>query len=370
MSYRTAYDRWAGVGPYYAMFPIKFVDEVISRYTVPGEGILDPFAGRASSVFAGASQGRPSLGIEINPVGWIYGKTKLSPAPSHEVKKRIEEVIQAARSLPEDVETHLPEFFTHCFSKSSLRFLMAARACLNWRRVKVDRTLMTIILIDLHGNRHRSFSNQMRQSRAMSPDYSIKWWQERELKPPEIDPQAFLEKKMAWRYANGLPTTIQSTVWLGDSCALLNRALNQIRKGKMKPFSLLFTSPPYVGISDYHRDQWLRLWMLGGEPNASRSNEQHRRDFSAQNTYKDLLNTVFGQASEMMRTNGYVYVRTDARETTFEITRSALREAFPKWQEEIIDRPYHKQTQTALYGDKAKKPGEKDIILKGSKLTR
>ncbi len=33
------------------------------------------------------------------------------------------------------------------------------------------------------------------------------------MRPPEIDPQTFLEKKIQWRYAKGLPETVDSTVF-------------------------------------------------------------------------------------------------------------------------------------------------------------
>ncbi len=45
--YSSPYSRWAGIGPYYAMFPLDFVEGVIERYTCQGQSILDPFAGRA-----------------------------------------------------------------------------------------------------------------------------------------------------------------------------------------------------------------------------------------------------------------------------------------------------------------------------------
>src|SRR5260221_11893116 len=92
MNYQTAYRRWVGIGPYYAMFPTSFVEDTIKKYTQPGEWIFDPFAGRASSVFIGASLNRPAVGIEINPVGWVYGKTKTSPAPKKLVLDRLEQI--------------------------------------------------------------------------------------------------------------------------------------------------------------------------------------------------------------------------------------------------------------------------------------
>ena len=365
MSYSTAYERWAGVGPYYAMFPVNFAGKVVQAYTLPGQRVLDPFAGRASSVFAGATNRRPSIGIEINPVGWIYGKTKLSPAPAADVRARVIEIAEIASDLPINVGEDLIEFFRYCFSENSLRFLIAARENLDWRRTKVDRTLMALILIDLHGNRSRSFSNQMRQSKAMSPDYSVTWWRERGMRPPEIDPQTFLEKKIQWRYAKGLPETVDSTVLLGDNCYLMGNLCEQIASKNQKRFSLLFTSPPYIGISDYHKDQWLRLWMLGGRPNALRVREKHRGAFESRDAYKEMLSNVFTQAAEMMSQSGYVYVRTDARKLTFEITHDVLHEAFPRWREKVVKQPYSRQTQTALYGDDSAKPGEKDIILTG-----
>ena len=73
----NAIGRWAAVGPYYAMFPLEFAFDVVHKYSKPEQLVLDPFAGRASSVFAAATQERYGLGIEINPVGWVYGQTKL-----------------------------------------------------------------------------------------------------------------------------------------------------------------------------------------------------------------------------------------------------------------------------------------------------
>jgi hypothetical protein len=365
MNYAKAEERWVSVGPYYAMFPTTFVDRVIDRYTNRKDQILDPFAGRSTSIFLGALNGRPSIGIEISPVGWIYGKTKLSPARGTAVVKRLDEIAELAHDLPENAGDNLPEFYSYCFSRESIRFLLTARAHLDWRHKKVDRTLMTLILIDLHGVRGRSFSNQMRQSRAMSPDYSISWWRARGLTPPEINPQEFLKKKIKWRYAKGVPEITNGSVWLGDSTTLMRHVTNNVSNGRLKRIKLLFTSPPYMEISDYHRDQWLRLWLLGGEPLPHRNQEQYRNNFSSPPKYRQLLASVFGQASEVMSQYGYVYVRTDAREQTFEITHDVLREYFPHWSERVIKRPFGRQTQTALYGDKSLKPGERDIVLTG-----
>src|SRR5258708_17934373 len=69
--------RWAGLGPYYAMFPMEFALRTIQRYCPQGGRVLDPFAGRGTSIFAAAASGRSGTGIEVHPAGWLYGCVKL-----------------------------------------------------------------------------------------------------------------------------------------------------------------------------------------------------------------------------------------------------------------------------------------------------
>ncbi len=109
-TYQTGADRWAGIGPYYAMFPVAFADSVVSKFTQPGDVVLDPFAGRGTSVFSAAVQHRIGLGIELNPVGWVYARTKLNPAGREAVEDRILELGTRAECFGHAAE-ELPEFF-------------------------------------------------------------------------------------------------------------------------------------------------------------------------------------------------------------------------------------------------------------------
>ena len=96
----SAESRWARFGPYYAMFPIEFACEVVSSNSKRGDFVLDPFAGRGSSIFAAAALGRSSFGVEINPVGWLYSIVKLSPAPQEAVHNRILELVELSAKTP------------------------------------------------------------------------------------------------------------------------------------------------------------------------------------------------------------------------------------------------------------------------------
>ncbi len=364
-TYATAAERWAGVGPYYAMFPTAFSNAVVDSFTAPGDVVLDPFAGRASSIFSAATSGRTGFGVEINPVGWIYGQTKLHPAQKASVERRLRAMVALAEAQRSSPPLKLPRFFRRCFHRETLGFLQIARAELDWRSSRVDRTLMALILVYLHGKRGDSLSNQMRQSKAMSPQYSIAWWEERAMQPPYINVHEFLKRRIDWRYARGLPAVTPSTVVLGDSRRILNLAGSDLR-----PARLLFTSPPYSGVTSYHYDQWLRLWLLGYSDSPRRTGEFHVGKFESLERYTVLLRDVFKKCAELMDDAGHVYVRTDARKRTRTVTRDVLRDVFPDWTMRVAMKPLPRTSQTALFGDHSSKPGEVDVILRGPKAGR
>lgn len=367
-SYSNATGRWAAVGPYYAMFPVEFAFDIVKEYSEPGQLVLDPFAGRASSVFAAATQERYGLGIEINPLGWVYAQTKLNPATQRNVERRLKSLVDMSEACVQDT-MELPEFFRMCYSEKVLNFLITAQAELKWKSRKVDRTLMGLLLIHLHGKLGEGLSNQMRQTKAMGPKYSIDWWQKNNLiTPPEIQIKEFLLGKIQRRYSKGIPSvTEESEVKLGDSTQMLPKIAKTIATGKHIPCSLLFTSPPYQGVTGYHNDQWLRLWLLGGPPKPEYGEQEYKGKFTSKELYSELLEKVFKSVSQIMDDGSTIYVRTSKRKFTFDTTLEILQKHFPSanWEEpSIIEQPFTGRTQTHLFGDDQKKPGERDIIIR------
>jgi len=362
--FETAEARWARFGPYYAMFPLEFAFDVVEKYSKEGDYIIDPFAGRCSSIYAGGVLGRNSLGIEINPVGWLYGTVKLQPAEKEEVIDRLLEIYNKRNYYKQAIEK-MPEFYRICYCDEVLKFLLAARANLDWKNNSVDATLMSILLIYLHGKLGEGLSNQMRMTKSMGINYSVQWWKKNKMTtPPQIDPFEFILKRIEWRYEKGRPNVKESAVIFGDSSIELVSVAERAIKNNIE-FSLLFTSPPYYSITDYHADQWLRLWLLGSQEFPRSLQSKHKGRFVNKEEYYALLNCVFGLCAKMMKKKSTIYVRTDKREFTFNSTLEVLKKHFPTHKVRVIEKPLTKdtKTQTKLYGDKSMKPGEVDIIM-------
>src|SRR5207237_4498202 len=94
----------------------------------------------------------------------------------------------------------------------------------------------------------------------------------------------------------GRPTICDgSRTYLGDSVHVLN-VLRQRLPGKA---ALVFTSPPYFRVTNYHYDQWLRLWLLGEAPNDDRKPGAHRAKFEGARVNASLLpRCVFASRSD------------------------------------------------------------------------
>ena len=203
----------------------------------------------------------------------------------------------------------------------------------------------------------------MRQTKALSPEYAIRWWQQHALDPPDVDPVEFMVQRIRWRYAKGRPPASESRVYLGDSVEYLPRVARWLRSSDVPPAKLLFTSPPYFGLTHYHYDQWLRLWLLGGPPNAYKLGGKHKGRFENRSEYRELLLSVFGRSARILDHGSIIYVRTAKQRFTYDTTLEVLREVFPEKRLMMKSQPFRKATQTQLFGDRSPKEGEIDIIL-------
>ena len=147
------------------------------------------------------------------------------------------------------------------------------RSVLDWRNRKDDRFVAALCLGALHGESHRSpnyFSNRMPRTISTKPNYSIRWWRRFGYTPPPRDVFEILERMLEYRFRTPPPK---------DSAAVIQ---TDARLAAYKFPSLtgrvtdVITSPPYLDTTNYHEDQWLRLWFLDGEPSVPRGRGDDR----------------------------------------------------------------------------------------------
>jgi hypothetical protein len=158
----------------------------------------------------------------------------------------------------------LPPFFRRAFHHTTLRELLFLRAELEWHEDVTDGFVAALVVGSLHGEMDRSsayFSNQMPRTICLKPDYSLRYWRTHGLFPRRRRVFEMLRQKAELRLKD-LPDDCGSGV-VKDSDARRAAASFGNLRGQV---NLVVTSPPYLSVTRYEEDQWLRLWFLGGEP--------------------------------------------------------------------------------------------------------
>jgi len=269
--------RFHSICPYFAMFPEAFVRRNVLAWSKRGDVIFDPFSGRGTTVFESLLNGRPAIGCDTNPVAFCLSKAKADPPALREVTKRLVVLERACRRFTSKAPESRDEFFTLCFHANTLRQLLFLRKQLDWRNNRADCLIAALALGCLHGESHRTelcFSNRMPRTISTKPAYSVRWWKQKGCLPPERDVFSILRAAAEYRYQSPLPS-LKGRVVEGD----VRRAATLLRSYRER-VKLVITSPPYLDITDYHEDQWLRLWLLGGfaRPVAGQGkDDRHRR---------------------------------------------------------------------------------------------
>ena len=315
----TPEGRWARLGPYYAMFPLEFARQVVEAFSKCGDTVLDPFCGRGTTPYVAMISGRGGAGCDINPVAWLYAAVKTNPHPSfHDVARRIDEIASAVCTRDRQPAD---EFQALAYGPRALGFINVARRELRWRDSVLDRTVAALLLHYLHAKLGHGLSNQLRPTKAMCPDYSVRWWKKCGLTtPPDIDAAAFLHERAAWRYAKRIPEHS------GSACVTLGDASESLPE-MPAPAGLILTSPPYVGVTNYRADNWLRLWALGeGPPRPDWSTDQK---FCNVERYETMLIGVLRAARARSRQDAVWCLRVDARERTSSVVRRVMASTLP-----------------------------------------
>jgi SAM-dependent methyltransferase len=246
------------VCPYYTMFPISFPLRVLA-HAGSDESVLDPFCGRGTTVFAARLLNLRSVGIDASDVAVAIARAKLATASPDGVIAKLETLL-TERSGP--VETPEGEFWRMCFHAETLSQLCRVRLALLETTNDDDAVLLRAILLGiLHGplskGPPRYLSNQMPRTYAAKPDYAVRYWRREALEAPVVDLVDAVLRRAKHVLRDQL-TPGSGSVVMGDA-----RKLGQLGIGG---FTRVVTSPPYFGMRTYRPDQWLRHWLLGGDP--------------------------------------------------------------------------------------------------------
>lgn len=249
--------------PYFTMFPLEYPLRVLKKHQQAAPIVMDPFCGRGTTLYAARVLGLPARGIDTSPIAIAIAQAKLCTANKGTAIELASTLIEADKPWP------IPdsEFFRYAFHRATLRQVCAIRSGLlgEYRGAPGAVLLRAAMLGCLHGPRARRpasqgyFSNQMPRTFASKPGYSVRFWRERRLAPPQVDVLTVLKRKLS--RIEPLPAVEGNDT---HHASIGDARLAESLPLAARDFSVVVTSPPYFGMRTYVEDQWLRNWFLGG----------------------------------------------------------------------------------------------------------
>jgi hypothetical protein len=298
--------RFHALCPYFAMFPESFVRKQLV-WAKPGDLVFDPFSGRGTTVFESLLNGREAFGCDVNSVAVCISNAKVDPPSRLDALTRLDEL--EGINIRHDPSLDKDTFFRTCFHSRTLQQLLHLRRSLNWKRNRVDRFIAALALGSLHGESHRSeryFSNRMPRTISTKPDYSVRWWKQRKLTPPDRDVFQILRDMVDYRFASA-PANRRGMVKQVDA----RRAIHAFPHNEAK-VSLVVTSPPYLDTTHFEEDQWLRLWFLGGPARPRRQGGDDRH--SSLDKYWDFLTETWIGVGPLLKKNAHIVIRIGGKQ--------------------------------------------------------
>lgn len=292
---------------YRACFKAELPAFFIQWLTKPGDTVLDPFMGRGTTLLEAALRGRIPWGNDANPLCPMLVAPRLIPPRAAEVHTRLAEIDWSRHEEP---GLDLSMFY----HRTTLRALTALRGHLRRRQESgaldpVDAWIRVIALNRLTGHSPGFFSvYTLPPNQAVSPEKQRRLNQKRHQTPPERDVAAIIIRKsdrllravsendraLLAQAAEGQPP-LEDRLACGPAGSLTHLTDESV--------DLTVTSPPFVNVVDYSRDNWLRCWFAGLDATEIRPRILHTTSLA---TWSSAMATALAELHRVTRPGGWV----------------------------------------------------------------
>lgn len=238
------------LSPYVGKLKSAIAQNLIKTYSKVGDIVVDPFAGSGTAPFEAILQDRIAFAADISPYAEILCKAKLFPPRSlQEALKKAEDLLTESEKLPNPDLRRVPQWVRKFFHPDTLKeALKFASVC----RRKGNEFFLASLLGILHHQRPGFLSYPSShlvpylRDKKFPRDKFPELYIHRELRPR-------LLAKIRRAYSRFSPLPYEKK-------AIFQRC--RIKKFTPPAFDFLITSPPYMNLLDYGRDNRLRLWFI------------------------------------------------------------------------------------------------------------
>ena len=247
---------------YRACFKPQLPAYFIDRLSEEGDLVYDPFSGRGTTAIEAALRARRIIANDINPLSIIFARPRLEVPHVSEVDARLN-ALDLEHKTRSDIDLSM------FFHPDTERELLNLRAYLNARRRSrsedaIDRWIRMVATNRLTGHSPGFFSvYTLPPNQAVLPEGQIKINERLEQTPPYRNVRELILRKSVQLQSGLTPADRDRLRRAAAHARFLEGAAAATRSIGNNVVQLTVTSPPFLDIVQYAKDNWLRCWFNG-----------------------------------------------------------------------------------------------------------
>ena len=287
---------------YRACFKPQLPAYFIERLTQAGDVVYDPFSGRGTTAVEAALLGRTVIANDANPLSAILTYPRLELPCVSDVDKRLRSItFPATASADRDLSMFFHE--RTLYEILGLRQYLARRRS-NGAEDSIDRWIRMVATNRLTGHSPGFFSvYTLPPNQAISPENQVKINEKLGQKPEYRDVRALILRKSM--QLQGALTAAER--WrlhaAAETAQILVRDAGSTPAIDSESVQLTVTSPPFLNVVQYARDNWLRCWFNGFDAEAV---GERITMCATVEDWREAMAAVLGELYRVTRRGGWV----------------------------------------------------------------
>jgi DNA modification methylase len=317
--------------PYLGKYVPQLVEVFLRKYFSPGQIVLDPFVGSGTTLVQANELGIRSIGYDISAFNVLLSRVKTAKYDLTNTRKEVLDILNKVRLLTQS-DNRQKKLFTEDFADFPENLLLKTddKYLKDWFAPQALRELLTYHYFIETGEYQncdllKIILTRSARSARLTTHFDLDFPKHPQKEPywcykhsgtckPTKSAFKFLHRysldtiKRIEEYSL-LRTDASVEVYHGDS-----------RNMDIPPIDGVITSPPYVGLIDYHEQHAYSYHLLGLRNNGH--NEigpaYKGRSIKAKKQYKEDVAAVFRKAINVMSSGGHLIVVANDRDNLYD----------------------------------------------------